>query len=590
MKKRVAVYARVSTDEQQRKETIDAQIEALRRTLPGDFEVVETYLDDGISGAVGFEERPGGSRLLRDVETGRFEEVLAYKLDRLGRNTINILSLAQRLRDSGVGLRVQQFLFDGTPMGKLLLNLLSSIAEFERSLIRDRTMDGRRSRAAKGGYTGGRKAWGYDWKDGVWVIDQSIAERVRYMFGRYTGGMSFKALARDLNEKGVATPRNAKGWRGSSVQAIIAQPAYAGIYYSNRGKDFSSLLNFYTVAQLEAAAEEHGWVRVPGFPAIIDESTWESAQSTRLSSARKNRGRPTVHWVLPMVRCGQCVGKATANRNRQGRRYYYCRRNHDIPGISECAGFALSAEVVERLTLAALHNFLNDDAAVRMAFQERLRNVETEMAELSLLCAPVEEEIRSIEEQKRRAGEAYVKQVWSKERFDDEVAAIDKRRKALEQRRGDYDANIQRLRQVKSEGDRLERALKEGRLHLTRRGQLKTARSNDDSLKGNEKGRGLHKGIEAFETMAYVSSDAVWSGQHDLMEALELTVHVWPDRLELRGWGSVTLTGELETGDINLEIEGLKPHGDDESYLQKESRNSWMTLPNAGSSWVSRRN
>ena len=81
-----------------------------------------------------------------------------------------------------------------------------------------------------------------------------------------------------------------------------------------------------------------------------------------------------------------------------------------------------------------------------------------------------------------------------------------------------------------------------------------------------------------------MSSDAVWSGQHELMEALELTVHVWPDRLELRGWGSVTLTGELETGNVDLEIDGVKPRGDDESYLQKESRNSSAIRLNASGS------
>ena len=102
---------------------------------------------------------------------------------------------------------------------------------------------------------------------------------------------------------------------------------------------------------------------------------------------------------------------------------------------------------------------------------------------------------RESEEQKRRAGDAYVKQVWSTERFDSEVAAIDKRLRALEQRRGDYDANIQRLREVESEGDRLERALREGRLHLTQRGELKIARSRDDLLKGTGKGRGLQRGI-----------------------------------------------------------------------------------------------
>ena len=71
-----------------------------------------------------------------------------------------------------------------------------------------------------------------------------------------------------------------------------------------------------------------------------------------------------------------------------------------------------------------------------------------------------------------------------------------------------------------------------------------------------------------------MSSDAAWSGQRELLEALGLTVHVWPDRLELRGWGSVTLTGDLDMGDVDVEIDDLKPRGDDEPYLGKESRNS----------------
>jgi len=133
---------------------------------------------------------------------------------------------------------------------------------------------------------------------------------------------------------------------------------------------------------------------------------------------------------------------------------------------------------------------------------------------------------------------------------------------------------FQRLRQVESEGDRLERALREGRLHLTHRGQLKIARAHDDPLNGNGQGRGLHRGIEAFQKRAYVSSDAVWPGQRELLSALELTVHVWPNRLELKGWGSVTLTGELETGDVDIEIDGLRPRGDDESYDQRGPRNS----------------
>ena len=83
-----------------------------------------------------------------------------------------------------------------------------------------------------------------------------------------------------------------------------------------------------------------------------------------------------------------------------------------------------------------------------------------------------------------------------------------------------------------------------------------------------------------FHFSGVPKAPTVWPGQRQLLEALELTVHVWPNRLELKGWGSVTLTGELAMGDVDIQIDGLEPQGDEEPYLPEESRNSSATRLN----------
>ena len=110
---RAALYARVSTDDQATRGTIEAQINALRQTVPHwGMEIVAEYLDDGVSGTLPLEERTEGSRMADDAQDGKFDVLVFYKVDRLARSLRNFLNIVDFFEDIGVGLRSMTETFD----------------------------------------------------------------------------------------------------------------------------------------------------------------------------------------------------------------------------------------------------------------------------------------------------------------------------------------------------------------------------------------------------------------------------------------------------------------------------------------------
>lgn len=162
--RRVALYGRVSTEDQHERQTIQSQVEFLRSYCNlYALHIVDEYLDDGISGAVALDERPEGRRLLDDAKAGRFSEVIVYRLDRLGRTLKSLTEAHERLEQDGVTIRSATEPFDtSSSMGRFLFQLLASLAELERATIRERTVMGRDRVARQGRWTGGPIPLGYD--------------------------------------------------------------------------------------------------------------------------------------------------------------------------------------------------------------------------------------------------------------------------------------------------------------------------------------------------------------------------------------------------------------------------------------------
>jgi site-specific DNA recombinase len=217
--RRVALYGRVSTEDQQERETIKAQIDFLRSFvgLYG-LNVAGEYLDDGISGTIPLAERPEGRRLLADIEGGFITEVLVYRLDRLGRSLSALLTAHDQLSKHGVTIRSATEPFDtATPIGTFLFQLLGSLAQLERATITERMTIGRNRVAKAGKWTGGPIPLGYDLDRESRLVPSErivpvfkIAERdvtesefLAWIFETIANGGSAAGVCASLNAAGV---------------------------------------------------------------------------------------------------------------------------------------------------------------------------------------------------------------------------------------------------------------------------------------------------------------------------------------------------------------------------------------------------
>jgi DNA invertase Pin-like site-specific DNA recombinase len=171
--KRAALYVRVSTDSQ----TVENQIRELRQVAGRrGWDVVEVYSDAGISGAKGRNGRPGLDTMLKDASRRKFDIVMAWAIDRLGRSLINLLDTIQHLEACGVDLYLdQQAIETTTPMGKLVFQLTGAFAEFERTMIRQRIKAGLKRAVAQGVKLGRPK------------IDSATQRRVRKQLAKGMG-------------------------------------------------------------------------------------------------------------------------------------------------------------------------------------------------------------------------------------------------------------------------------------------------------------------------------------------------------------------------------------------------------------------
>jgi len=152
MSKRAAIYVRVSTD----KQTVENQVLELKQIAGRrGWQVVEEYHDAGISGAKGRDGRPGLDQMLKDASRRKFDVIMAWAIDRLGRSLIDLLATIQALEACGVDLYLDQQSIDTTtPAGKLMFQVCGAFAEFERSMIQQRVRAGLKRAAEKGNFPG----------------------------------------------------------------------------------------------------------------------------------------------------------------------------------------------------------------------------------------------------------------------------------------------------------------------------------------------------------------------------------------------------------------------------------------------------
>jgi DNA invertase Pin-like site-specific DNA recombinase len=232
-KTRCAIYTRKSTDEGLDKEfnTLDAQRDACTAYIAsqrheGWIEVPDYYDDGGFSG--GTLERPALKRLLADIEAGRVDTVVTYKLDRLSRSLIDFVKLMETMEAHKVTfVSVTQSFNTTTSMGRLTLNILLSFAQFERELIGERIRDKFAASRARGMWMGGKVPLGYRVEARKLLVVESEARQVRAIFERFVVLRSATKLAQELRQQGVLSKTGAEIDKGY-LYRLLANRTYLG--------------------------------------------------------------------------------------------------------------------------------------------------------------------------------------------------------------------------------------------------------------------------------------------------------------------------------------------------------------------------
>ena len=226
------IYTRVSTSMQVDGYSLDAQKEKLRKYAAyQDMIVAGEYCDEGKSGK-SIEGRPEFLRMLRDVESGAdgVSFVLVFKLSRFGRNAADVLTSLQRMQDFGVNLIcVEDGIDSSKDSGKLMISVLSAVAEIERENILVQTMEGRRQKAREGKWNGGFAPYGYKLVDGQLQIAEEEAQVIRIIYDKYIHTtMGTARIAKWLNEHGyskVCRHNNTReAFTGSFLVGVLDNP------------------------------------------------------------------------------------------------------------------------------------------------------------------------------------------------------------------------------------------------------------------------------------------------------------------------------------------------------------------------------
>lgn len=321
---KVYLYTRVSTAIQVDGYSLDAQKAKMKAFCEyNDYEIAGEYEDAGISGK-SIENRIEFGRMMDDIKSGKdnVSYVLVFKLSRFGRNAADTLSSLQTMQDYDVNLIcVEDGIDSSKDAGKLMISVLSAVAEIERENIRVQTMEGRMQKAREGKWNGGFAPYGYKLVDGALVINEEEAVAIRTIFDlNVNHGMGASGIARYLDNHGISKmPRqNGKSplFNAALIKRIIKNPVYCGkiAYGRRRMEKVHGTRNEYHLVNHD------DYILVDGkHEALVTDEVWEQAQIIREGNAEKYKRHnrvedETIHLLSGIVKCPICGAGMYANK------------------------------------------------------------------------------------------------------------------------------------------------------------------------------------------------------------------------------------------------------------------------------------
>ena len=411
-----AVYTRQSLD---KKDSISIETQVDECTSRAGNATYKIYSDKGYSGKD--TKRPAFKEMMEDIKSGVIDQVIVYKLDRISRNVVDFVQMHETFTKYGASFVSCKEGFDSsTQLGRLLMMMLISFAQFERESIQQRVKDSYYSRGSKGFYMGGALPFGFQKEKTViegintsqLIPDEEKSKIVIELYERYAlTDVSLGQLSADLNKRGIKSSKGVS-WDSGKISRMLRNPLYVKadadvyIYYqqkkcniTNPMEDYIGTNGCYIYGKREANerkytnVEDH-YVTLAPHEGLIDSDIWLTAQYKLDSNTQiRNSGTGKHTYLTGLLKCGKCGYAVCVVSRYRGGRYLTCRGRSNL---KVCGGLdrAMKAEEVESIVQAELINKVKELRGITS--EDAPTKSKTEVNNLKIQLTKVNEQINNL--------------------------------------------------------------------------------------------------------------------------------------------------------------------------------------------------
>ena len=445
-KRRVAAYARVSTDREEQLTSYEAQVDYYTNFIKGhaDWEFCGVYTDEGITGT-SIKHREGFKQMVQDALDGKIDLIVTKSVSRFARNTVDSLTTIRNLKEKGVECFFEKeniWTFDGK--GELLITIMSSLAQEESRSISENCTWGQRKRMADGkvsvpfdhfvGYVRG--------EHGEMVINEEQAKTVRLIYDLFLQGLTPHAIAKRLTGMGILTPRKKEVWNQGTVRSILTNEKYKGDALMQK----CYTVDFLTKKQVVNRGVLPQYYVEDDHEAIIDPETFELVQQEMIRRRKTGSRYSGIDIIASRLVCGECgsyYGAKVWHSNSKYRRVIY-QCNHKYHEGNSCNTPHLTEDEIKQGFVVALNRLLEGKATV-ISNLESLSLVLFDTSEMETTAVKLKAEMELVQEMILNAiaenARVALDQKEYKARFDElsqRFETLEKQHKELERQIADW--------------------------------------------------------------------------------------------------------------------------------------------------------
>ena len=441
-KRKVAAYARVSTDNKDQKTSYAAQVDYYTNYIQSrpDWEFAGMYSDEGVTGT-SMKKREGFTRMVQDALDGKIQLIVTKSVSRFARNTVDSLTTIRKLKENGIEVYFEkEAIWTFQARGEILLTILSSLSQEEARSISENVTWGLRKKFADGKFSVGYSHFlGYDkGEDGNLAINEEQAKIVRLIFQLFIEGMTAGRIAKELTARHILTVTGKEKWNAKTIRGILSNEKYTGC--ARIQKTFTP--DFLTKKAVKNCGQVPSYFVEQSHPAIIDPAVFEMVQREMERRTREGGRYSGVSIFSGKIRCGECGGsfgaKVWHSTDKYRRIIYRCNNKYNgqkcqTPHVTEeeikeafvTAFNRLVTEREEIVTNARLVRQTLCDTTALMEEKIELQQELTVLVEMTEKCIRENARIAQSQEEYQRHYEGLVERYdAAKARFDEVTEAI----------------------------------------------------------------------------------------------------------------------------------------------------------------------